>query len=352
MTTRCPVALLVFTALWFAGWMPSVSVTAQEAEAAPWEGADDVTLPPFLRDTGKRIVDERPPPTEQQLEALRQLEEEVDRFTETGEAFRSTVTSLVRRQYLQQRRARDRWYGERLETEERAFREAREDSIRVFEDFIRRYPNHAKYTPDAMFRLGELYFERSAVAFQTLYDDAQAAREAGDLTAEDNLPTSPDFTATVALYKTLARRFPDYERSDGVYYLIGYTLNEMGRPEEAVAAWLALVCSNKYRYNPDWRPPPPDASLAAQAKYPALRLDGRPLGALVGGTFVDPYESCQPITPQARFVSETWFRVGEHHFDDFGGTLKTGTTTSRSTRSPGPTTARAVTPKQSGTSAG
>ncbi|MBW2404497.1 MAG: tetratricopeptide repeat protein, partial [Deltaproteobacteria bacterium] len=299
--------------------MPSVSVTAQEAEAAPWEGADDVTLPPFLRDTGKRIVDERPPPTEQQLEALRQLEEEVDRFTETGEAFRSTVTSLVRRQYLQQRRARDRWYGERLETEERAFREAREDSIRVFEDFIRRYPNHAKYTPDAMFRLGELYFERSAFAFQTLYDDAQAARDAGDLTAEDNLPTSPDFTATVALYKTLARRFPDYERSDGVYYLIGYTLNEMGRPEEAVAAWLALVCSNKYRYNPDWRPPPPDASLAAQAKYPALRLDGRPLGALVGGTFVDPYESCQPITPQARFVSETWFRVGEHHFDDFGG---------------------------------
>jgi len=319
MTTRCPVALLVFTALWFAGWMPSVSVTAQEAEAAPWEGADDVTLPPFLRDTGKRIVDERPPPTAQQLEALRQLEEEVDRFTETGEAFRSTVTSLVRRQYLQQRRERDRWYGERLETEERAFREAREDSIRVFEDFIRRYPNHTKYTPDAMFRLGELYFERSAVAFQTLYDDAQAAREAGDLTAEDNLPTSPNFTATVALYKTLARRFPDYERSDGVYYLIGYTLNEMGRPEEAVAAWLALVCSNKYRYNPDWRPPPPDASLAAQAKYPALRLDGRPLGALVGGTFVDPYESCQPITPQARFVSETWFRVGEHHFDDFGG---------------------------------
>ena len=66
MTTRRPVALLVFSALWFAGWVPSVAVTAQEAEAAPWEGADDVTLPPFLRDTGKRIVDQRPPPTEQQ----------------------------------------------------------------------------------------------------------------------------------------------------------------------------------------------------------------------------------------------------------------------------------------------
>jgi tetratricopeptide (TPR) repeat protein len=325
MMTRRHIASLALLGLWFAGWTPSVPARAQdvepesETEAAPWEGAADVTLPPFLQDTGKRIVDERPPPTEQQLEALRQLEEEVERFTESGETFRSTVTSLVRREYLQQRRQRDRWYGERLATEERAFNEARENSILVFEEFIRRYPNHARYTPDAMFRLGELYFERSAVEFQKLYDDAQAAREAGDLTAEDNLPTSPDFTPTVALYKTLARRFPAYERSDGVYYLIGYTLNEMGRPEEALAAWLALVCANKYDYDPDWRPPPPDASLAAQAKYPALTLDGRPLGASVGGKFIDPYENCQPITPQARFVSETWFRVGEHHFDDFGG---------------------------------
>jgi tetratricopeptide (TPR) repeat protein len=325
MMTRRHIASLALLGLWFAGWTPSVPARAQdvepesETEAAPWEGATDVTLPPFLQDTGKRIVDERPPPTEQQLEALRQLEEEVERFTESGETFRSTVTSLVRREYLQQRRQRDRWYGERLATEERAFNEARENSILVFEEFIRRYPNHARYTPDAMFRLGELYFERSAVEFQKLYDDAQAAREAGDLTAEDNLPTSPDFTPTVALYKTLARRFPAYERSDGVYYLIGYTLNEMGRPEEALAAWLALVCANKYDYDPDWRPPPPDASLAAQAKYPALTLDGRPLGASVGGKFIDPYENCQPITPQARFVSETWFRVGEHHFDDFGG---------------------------------
>ena len=76
-----------------------------------------------------------------------------------------------------------------------------------------------------MFRLGELYFERSAMSFQKLYDDAQAAREAGNVAAEDSLPTSPDFTPTVTLYKDLARRFPDYERSDGVYYLIGYTLN-------------------------------------------------------------------------------------------------------------------------------
>jgi tetratricopeptide (TPR) repeat protein len=306
-------------------WLRLSLVSAQEVEpateqeAVPWDGATDVTLPPFLRDTDRRVADERPDPTEAQLEALRQLESEVERFSQTGETFRSTVNSLVRRQYLQQRRERDRWYGEQLETEERAFDEARDESIRVFEEFIARYPDHPKYTPDAMFRLGELYFERSAMDFQRLYDDAQAAREAGDASAEESLPTSPDFTPTVTLYKLLATRFPDYERSDGVYYLIGYTLNEMGRPEEAVAAWLALVCANKYEYDPAWQPPPAGASAAARAKYPALTLDGRPLGASAGGVFVDPYVGCRSIDPEARFVSETWFRIGEYHFDDFGG---------------------------------
>ena len=36
---------------------------AQTTEAVPWEGASDVELPPFLQDTEKRVVDERPPPT-------------------------------------------------------------------------------------------------------------------------------------------------------------------------------------------------------------------------------------------------------------------------------------------------
>ncbi len=292
---------------------------AAEAEPVPWEGTADVTLPPFLQDTGKRVVEERPAPTPQQLEALRQMEREVDRYIESGQTFDSTVSSLVRREYLQRRQERNRFYGARIETEEHALGEARQTSIQALEEFIERYPDHPKYTPDAMFRLGELYFERSSVEFQALYDRAQAAREEGELTLEESLPTSPDFTPTITLYKTLATRFPAYERSDGVYYLIGYTLNEMGHPEEALAAWLALVCANKYDYDPDWRPPPLDASQAAKARYPALTLNGQPLGASVRGAFVDPYKDCRPISPQARFVSETWFRVGEYHFDDFGG---------------------------------
>lgn len=294
--------------------------TLPEDEATPWMGATDVTLPPFLQDTGARPVDERPPPTEAQLRALKQLEAEVERFSQSGDTYRRTLGSLIRREYVKRRRETDLWFGQQIEVEDQALKESRLSAIEQFEEFIRRYPNEPQYTPDAMFRLGELYFERSAIEFQDKYDRAQRARDRGDLSAEENLPAAPDFTPTIELYKELVRRFPDYERSDGVYYLIGYTLNETGRPEEAVAAWLALVCANKRGYDPDWQPAPSAAASDDRLeRYPALSLDGRPLSGRPGAAFVNPYAGCRPISGDARFVSETWFRIGEYHFDDFGG---------------------------------
>ena len=287
----------------------------QPDEAAPWRGATDVTLPPFLQDVGKRVVDPRPGPSPSQIEALRLMEQEVGRFSQSGHAYRETIRSLVKREYLRQRRGRDRWYVDQISQEESGLDEARQNAIALFEKFIERYPNDSKYTPDAMFRLGELYFERSAIAFQKLYDDAERQRVAGNEAAEDALPASPDYGPTVALYKRLTQQFPGYQRVDGVYYLIGYCQNEMGHFDEALASWLALVCANKFDYDPTWRP---DSEEDDTVKHPALRLDGRPLGASVGGLFIDPYKQCTPVNDEDRFVSETWFRIGEYHFDDFG----------------------------------
>ena len=80
---------------------------APESPDAPWGGASDVELPSFLDTTDSRVQDNRPPPTPEQLEALRALEAEVGRFTQSGETYRDTVVSLVRREYLRQRRSRD-----------------------------------------------------------------------------------------------------------------------------------------------------------------------------------------------------------------------------------------------------
>lgn len=309
--------------------------TAQPQDGTvPWEGASDVqqgAIPPppaFLDTTDRRIEDERPPPSPDQVAALRQMEAEVDRFARVGSSYRDTVISIVRREYLRQRRSRDQAYARQIAEEERLQNEARERAIRLFERFIRRYPDDPTYTPDAMFRLGELYFERSALRFQAGYEEYNAARDRGEEAVHPG--DTPDFSDTITLYQDLVGRFPDYRRIDGVYYLIGYCLNEMGRPEEARMAWLNLVCANSFTYNPvqfaeERAQAAEEAGEAEEGEspeeaHPALTLDGEETGEPDEPlAFVDPYSQCQPVRPDAEFISETWFRIGEYHFDDYGG---------------------------------
>jgi TolA-binding protein len=290
----------------------TVTTTTDGTAAAPWAGAVDVPRPSFLDTTDRRIRDDRPPPTREQVAALRELEAEVGRFTKSGTSYREAIRSILRREYTQRRREREQGYARQIREEERLMNEARERAIRLFERFIRRYPDDPHYTPDAMFRLGELYYERSAIQFQ-------------DAALSGNTPESghPDFMPTINLYRELVRRFPNYRRIDGVYYLIGYCLNEMGEMAEARLAWLNLVCSNRYHYTGESLTPPPsteddeedrDAGPSAAAAHPALTLDPTPQSA-AEDPFIDPYVDCQPVMEGAEFLSETWLRIGEYHFD-------------------------------------
>src|SRR5690606_28801706 len=113
---------------------------AAEGEPAPWAGASELELPSFLQ-VAKRPVDvDRPPVDPEVAEAIRMLEGEVERYERAGGGYRDTVTSILRRDYLRQRRGRSLWYEERIGAEDAALDEARESAIRRFERFIARYP--------------------------------------------------------------------------------------------------------------------------------------------------------------------------------------------------------------------
>ncbi|MCB9612587.1 MAG: tetratricopeptide repeat protein [Sandaracinus sp.] len=308
------------------GTVANGTVNGTVANGTVGTTSSDPALPTFLDTTDRRIQDDRPPPTPSQLAALAEMEAEVGRFTQTGESYRQTVVSLVRREYLRQRRGRDQWFARQIREEERMLNEARERAITEFERFIARYPDDPTYTPDAMFRLGELYYERSAIAFQDAYDEANRRRDAGE--EEIEIPDTPNFQDTIDIYRRLVTAFPNYRRLDGVFYLIGYCLNEMGRPEEALRAWLSLVCYNQYQYDPNAfaaeqaaeadAMAEDDAAAEAPPASPALIPAADVLGQAADGTFTNPYATCTPVSEEAEFVSETWFRIGEYHFDDYG----------------------------------
>ena len=286
--------------------LPGPGQSLSDMPPPPWANTTDVPNPAFLDTTDRRIIDDRPPPSPEQIAALLEMEAEVARFTQTGTAYRDSVNSILQREYQRRRRERQAGYARQIREEERLTNEARDRAIRLFEAFIRRYPNDPTYTPDAMFRLGELYYERSSLAYQAAAETADA-------------PGLPNFTDTIELYRALLQRFPDYRRIDGVYYLIGYCLNEMARLEEARLAWLNLVCANHFNYTgepiplPGETPPEGGEGAFTTEEHPALGLGAAPI--VPEGPFVDPYAGCTPISESAEFITEVWLRIGEYHFD-------------------------------------
>ncbi|QQR89247.1 MAG: tetratricopeptide repeat protein [Myxococcales bacterium] len=300
------------------GKEPAASTPTEDAGDIPDFLRTDSEAPSFLKIQDVRIKDERPEPTAAQVKALLEMEAEVERFSKTGTGYQQSVGEVLRRDYLRQRRDRDEAYAHRIKEEELREDKARDNAIVLFEKFIAKFPNDSRYTADAMFRLGELYYERSAIRFQAALDAATEEREkrlAENQPTDDILDPEKDFTDTIRLYQKLIQRFPEYKRIAGVYYLVGYCLNEEGKVDEARLAWLSLVCHNHYDYHRDL--PVPDLSVddtkkTEEEKHPALALDEPDPLATV---FEDPYGSCVPVVEESEFYTETWLRIGEYHFD-------------------------------------
>lgn len=181
---------------------------------------------------------------------------EAVQFFRQADLHRGTRSSLERRDFGRQRRIRQRRFAGELEHQLRIEHHERERAIIRFERFVREYPANPQHTPDAMFRLGELYYQRS------------------------ELQDEPDYTPSLELYERLLRDFPQYTRAGAVLYLIGYMRYAMGEEDAAKRAWLRTVCT--------------DTSVI---------------------TATTRYASCQ--TRSSPFVDETWLRLGELHFDDF-----------------------------------
>jgi cellulose synthase operon protein C len=198
------------------------------------------------------------------LEALSDL---VRRYEEQSKEFREEVRVLADRKYKERRARIEDNYRKTLAPVVAAERRFRLDAIATFERFLERHPDNRKYTPDVMFRLAELYFEKyddeHSRAMARFRGEYQKWMEAG---GEGEPPPEPQqrFERTVSLYKSLISKFPEYRLLDGAYYLLGYTLQAQDENAEGLLAWRTLV---------------------------------------------DRY-------PNSRFFEEVWFRIGDYHFDE------------------------------------
>src|SRR5690606_8912014 len=228
-----------------AGLCAGVTASAQVAGAAESaaggavaesEAASKTSTPPVypLQCGGAaalRVVDapRLPPPTPEQVRALRLLEEEAEGYLADAKRFQGTLTTIVRHHYEERRRRVLSTLDREIDMERKELLEARAEAIRRLEDFVARYSGanaDPQATPDAMFRLAALYEERAR-------DDYDA-----DLTE--------GLRPAIDIYRSIVEQYPAYQESAAVHYYLGHALTDAGRLEEGQQAWRSLVCANRY----------------------------------------------------------------------------------------------------------
>lgn len=262
----------------------------EAGEAAPAESekdgnlvgddADATELPTAAERGGEPAVENPPPPppggyqvrrpepnySDEELRELAELQERANQFQKESEEFREAARKMIERKYNERRRFLYESYEKRIVELEVEQRRRREDAIAKFQAFVAKYPDHPRYTPDAMFRLSELLFERSYDEYlqaRNAYDEAMASWNP-DSGAPEPMEPFVAYEPTIAMMQRLITEFPGYRLIDGAYYLLGYCLGEQGEEDRAVEVFEELVI----RY------------------------------------------------PESRFGSEVWTRIGEYYFNN------------------------------------
>ena len=231
-------------------------------------------------------------------------------FEQATESYRTTVNRIVKRAYQTRRDGMLSEYDGQIRKEEAEERVRRIAAITLFENFLRQYPNDGRWTPDVIFRLAELYFEKSNDEYLQATEAYEHALKKLDPSRGDEslVPPQQDYQPTIDLHRKLIADFPKYRLIDGAYYLLGFCLQEMGELERGNEAFLALVCSN--HYEPPLRD---DIPAAGQARRGSQRGRSR---NVQDATLERRYRDCNALVPASRFNAEAWIRVGEYHFDE------------------------------------
>ncbi len=195
--------------------------------------------------TGEASKPREPTAKELELQAERlDYEKAVARYAAASRDYDHEVREILNRSMKGRSAYLGKKYDKLVEEVELTERQARAEAIRRFEAFVRKYPKDKVHTPDAMFRLGELYFERSAVDYQDAlakYEKDQGLYERGKI-PEEPQPPSRSYGDSARIYRQLLQTFGEtYRYADAVHYLLGYMLAESGDDEGAMKAWTRLV---------------------------------------------------------------------------------------------------------------
>ncbi len=96
----------------------------------------------------------------------------------------------------------------------------------------------APYLPDLVFRLAELYVEKSRYRFHLEAELNQEAQKRGSLVVPDVALLKQK---AISLYERVLKEFPDYGDADKVRFFIAHEYRELGQYDKAIKAYQEVV---------------------------------------------------------------------------------------------------------------
>ena len=233
--------LLKFSAVVLFGLSVFVPLDARAVEGALSLEEGDLVPREAPRDKVEAFITPR---NEIEMQALLMEHEQALRdYERTGLAMRDEIREIIQADAERRIEYIRSMFDGQIEEKEDALDPLRKDAIRLFARFVRRYPNNKKHSPDAFFRLAELYFEAAEVDYfkaEEEYDVLDQLFTAGRIPDEPETPEK-SYANVIRTLSALTKRFPDYRFDAAALYLLGYTLQESVDDDAARKAYLKVV---------------------------------------------------------------------------------------------------------------
>ncbi|MEO8700413.1 MAG: tetratricopeptide repeat protein [Kofleriaceae bacterium] len=234
---------------------------------------------------------------EKELEALKDIEGEYDHFIDAANKHDARMRSIAKREFDTRTTDLTNRYADRIAKTEASKSKHHGDSIALLEKFLQNHPSHDQFTPDAMYRLADLYLDRSE-------DEVEAK-----FAANEKLPPNPgtpqqailaDYTPSLELWERILKEFPSYRQTPSTMYLLGHYLKNLNE-RKSLTIFLALACSNKFKWSDTPSKPPTREEAIKRAESKTLR---------------DPYSDCAAYpNSDPELIRHAWVRgVADHHF--------------------------------------
>ena len=140
---------------------PAAGASGPQVKSAAERASDEkkaAVVPSVRRERGRFEGMGRTPEEEKEYA---DLAASVRDYEEQAKEYRKEIQLLIEKKYEEKRKGLEASYEKAISDIEVLERKERLDAIAMFEEFLQRYPNEPKYTPDVRFRLAELYYEKT-----------------------------------------------------------------------------------------------------------------------------------------------------------------------------------------------